>query len=188
MKENVPDARMNPVAPASRPVPPTMVCRSTIDPSAVLVNTPAFFTSRVPRYRLTAPVIVEFEVKALTVVIGVSARRDQGGRAARERPDNVTAVIAGNAQAHRGEAVGPADRMFDIATGNGNASGGGRRLTGGQCQCGHHRRTRDEHGPSLAGREHVALLDVRDRPRSAAASRSDRCSPLPDRFVTSGLA
>src|SRR6478735_272604 len=63
---------MNPVAPASRPVPPTMVCRSTIDPSAVLVNTPAFFTSRTPRYRLTAPVIVEFEVKALTVVLAVS--------------------------------------------------------------------------------------------------------------------
>jgi len=39
--ENVPDARMNPLAPASRPVPPTMVCRSTIDPSLVLVNTPA---------------------------------------------------------------------------------------------------------------------------------------------------
>ena len=64
---------MNPVAPASRPVPPMMVCRSRIDPSAVLVNTPAFFTSRAPRYRLTAPVIVEFEVKALTVVVGVSA-------------------------------------------------------------------------------------------------------------------
>ena len=71
--EKVPLARTKPWAPTSLPVPPTMVCRSTMDPSGVVVNTPAFLMIRAPCLPLTAPVMVESDVNANTEVVGVSA-------------------------------------------------------------------------------------------------------------------
>src|SRR5690242_12005829 len=72
-KVKVPLARIEPVAPDNWPVPPTIVCRSTIDPSPPAANEPAFLTISVPRHCVTRPVIVESEVNNETVVAGVSA-------------------------------------------------------------------------------------------------------------------
>ena len=44
-----------------------------MDPSDELVKTPAFLMMRVPRCPLTAPVMVESDVKVSTDVVGVSA-------------------------------------------------------------------------------------------------------------------
>src|SRR5690242_2546304 len=69
----VPLARIEPVAPDSCPVPPTIVCRSTIEPPPPAANDPAFFTISVPRHGPTRPVIVESDVNRETLVAGVSA-------------------------------------------------------------------------------------------------------------------
>ena len=73
MKENVPDARMESGRTGESAGAPDDGLQVDDRPVGGAGEHPAFFTSRVPRYRLTAPVIVEFEVKALTVVVGVSA-------------------------------------------------------------------------------------------------------------------
>ena len=44
-----------------------------MEPSGRVVKTPAFLTTRVPRFPLTAPVMVESDVKVNTEVVGVSA-------------------------------------------------------------------------------------------------------------------
>ena len=44
-----------------------------MEPSGRVVKTPAFLTTRVPRFPFTAPVMVESDVKVNTEVVGVSA-------------------------------------------------------------------------------------------------------------------
>ena len=85
-----------------------------MDPSGRVVNTPAFLTMRVPRFPLTAPVMVESDVKVNTEVAGVSAVGVTALALPAERTRNVPAIGAGGAQSHRRPAFGAGDGVFGV--------------------------------------------------------------------------